>query len=148
MANFDDSLRRGIDAAKQAQANRDEIRGILFELNQALHSMSNGAAEIAIVPISATLNALSRLVVYLDKSQEELVLAVRTTGRESVLARQVARWKQGASGYPCSIIWGERHASCGDAESLKAELAELVSSPAVGEAILAAMNLPPPEKQT
>ena len=148
MVDFNDSLRRGLDAAKKAQANRDEISHILTELNQALKSMSDGKAEIAIVPISTTMNALSRLIVYLDKNQEEQVLAIRPIAREGLLPRQVARWKQGEAGYPCSIIWGERHASCDDSESLMAELADLMSSSTVGEAILAVMNLPPAEKQT
>ena len=146
--DFKEFLRRGLDAAKQAQENRDEIRDVLIELNNALHSMSGGAAEIAIVPVSSTIPTLSRLVAFLDKSQEEQVLAVRSTSRQDFLARKVARWKQGESGYPCSIIWGDRHASCDDVESLKAELAELVSSPVVGEAIFAVMNLPPAEEQT
>lgn len=146
MTDFNDSLRRGLDAARQAQANRDEIKAVFSELNRALNAMSDGKIEVAIVPVTTTMSALNRLAkIYLDKDQEERVIAVRRIGETNTLAKLLAHWKQGSAGFPCSIIWNERHASCEDVESLRAELATLVSSPAVGEAILALMQAPPSE---
>jgi hypothetical protein len=55
----------------------------------------------------------------------------------------IAEWREGEAGYPCTLITGERRATCEDAGSLEQELAELVSSAPVGEAIVAAMNFEP-----
>jgi hypothetical protein len=144
MVDFTDSFRRGLDAAKRAQANRDQIAAIFSQLSEALLSMTDGSVEIAVVPIEDTMNALARMIVSIEKEKYgDKVIAVRRSGQPKSTARRIARWKQGDAGYPCAVIWGERHASCEDADSLRAELAELVSSPTVGEAIVATMNAHP-----
>jgi hypothetical protein len=143
MFDFNDALQRGLDAAKRAQANRDEIRGVFTQLNEALHSMSRGKVEIAIVPIEDTLNELARLAIFMDTSKSEQVLAVRVVGQGAFRPKRIARWSQGDAGYPCTIMWEERHTSCDSADSLRSELAELVSSPSVGEAICSAMEFQP-----
>lgn len=140
MFDFSDSLQRGLDAAKKAQENREEIQSIINELNEALRSMSEGKVEIVIVRRSETSDELGRLIFFLDKKQDELVLAVRSIAQQGKPARQIARWKQSDSGYPCTIMWGDRQVWCDDRASLQTELGELVSSPVVGEAIVNAMN--------
>lgn len=147
MSDFNDALQRGLDAAKRAQANRDEIKDVFAELNQALHSKSGGKVEIAIVPIENTLDDLLRLAAIFGKSNREQAVAVRLIGHENVRGKMIARWKQDDAGYPCTIIWGERHTSCDSVDSLRSELVELVSSPSVGEAIVRVMQIQPPDPQ-
>ncbi|MDC6170755.1 hypothetical protein [Paucibacter sp. XJ19-41] len=144
MVDFSSPFHRGLSAAKQAQENRDEVRGVFAQFNEALREISQGRAEIAIVPLADTLNALSRVVLAMDsEANSEHVLAVRNPQSTDFRPRNIARWKQSESGYPCSVLWGQRHTSCDNAESLTKELSSLFSTPMVGEAIEAAMNHPP-----
>lgn len=145
MTYFNDALRRGLDAAKTAQTNRNEIQEIFAQLNEDLRAMSDGKAEIAVVPRSSIMDGINRLIVMLDRREEEQVLAVRSIVHKDMQPKQIARWKEGDAGYPCSIIWGERNTTCDDSISLVSELAELVSSPLVGEAILNLMNSQAPD---
>lgn len=144
MVDFSDPFRRGLDAARQAVANRNEVQGIFAQFNGALHEMSGGKAEIALVPLEETLSAFAKLAAALDPStKKQQVLAVRHLKHKAFQPKVIARWSQSESGYPCTVIWGERHAACDGAESLANELAALFSSPKVGEAIMAAMSFTP-----
>lgn len=141
MSNFMQALNQGLTAAKQAQESRKEIEGILAELNAELDRLADGKVELAIVPIEQTMNAFSRLALSFDpKAKSQQVLAVRPKRGEGYIPRMIARWTQGEAGYPCTISYEDRQATCADAEALTHELEQLVSTPSVGEAIIAAMD--------
>lgn len=142
MIDFNDALQQGLDAAKRAHINREQIKNVFVQINESLHKISGGKVEIAIVPAESTMDTIQRVAFAFDKNrrEREYVLAVRLIGQESLQPKKIALWKQSDAGYPCSIIWGDRHASCDDVDSLKNELAELLRSPSVGEAIFKAMG--------
>lgn len=149
MIDFSMPFNVGLDAARQAQARREEVKSIFAAFNKGLNKVSDGAAEIVIVPFAETLNAIARAVsLFQDGSKPQLVLAVRNPKYANYLPKLIARWTQNEGGFPCSIIWGDRHVSCDDAESLIGELSALFSSPTVGEAIEAAISFvpSPPER--
>lgn len=141
MVDFSASFQRGLAAASLARKNRDEIKQIFDQFNQALSEMTAGKVKVAIVPTEETMNPLARLVGSFSKAvSDQHSIAICATGESKLIPKHLARWIQGDEGYPCTLIWGNTQATCHDAESLTLELEALFSSATAGEAIVSARD--------
>lgn len=134
MSDFNLSIQQGIAAAKIAIENRNQVKSIFEEINSAISTESNGNARLEIVDSIQAMDGIEYLKGILDKKSSGQFLVIRNTKTKSF--KKIAEWRQNESGYPCSIIRGTRHTSCADADSLRLELSDLLTSPIVGEAIL------------
>ncbi|OWQ93445.1 hypothetical protein CDN99_02945 [Roseateles aquatilis] len=144
MNDFRQALHRGLQAADEAKVARAEINAIFNELNLALLSVTQDRVEIARTDNAgrrdpgegagspgATAPSVSDLT----------AISVTGNGTTPAAARRIAKWRQATDGYPCTIIWEDRHVECDSAESLRQELMDLVASSSAGEAIKAIMML-------
>ena len=146
MADFKNSFKLAIDASIRVDKARQEIREIFAALNEQLAEVSNGAATISVVDTSESvvddsLPEFARLTAsFLSGGKRRSYSAIVVKHRVAAnFSREVARWRQDANGYPCWIIAKGKEIACGDKISLEQELAELMSTPAVGSAIRTAM---------
>lgn len=147
MVDFSDAFYRGLDAARQARSNRDEVKEIFRQLNEGLSKASEGNAEIAIVEFQESRGPIAALANIFEAPAKYQAIVVRHAKHEDFGSREVARWKQDQNGYPCFIITPERQASCDSGEALVSELSTLFATPRVGEAIFAAMQHQPKPAQ-
>jgi len=143
MPDFEKSFQAGLDAARNTQAARAEVRSVFDEFNAGLSRASGGAAKLVIEerkePISKKGNNLSIGLHFLTEYQAYDALVIQNVAAKNVSGREVARWRQYELGYPCWIAMSGREIACGDKQSLEALLSELAASSHFGEAVLAAM---------
>ncbi|MDP9877816.1 hypothetical protein J2W25_002121 [Variovorax boronicumulans] len=140
MADFSSSLQKGIAAAKRAELNRAEVAAVFKELNEQIGDSTD--QKIAIVRgsvLDATTDTLGAGIAALMSNKRVPALLVQSK-IEPTRSWQIARWKQDPYGYPCTITLGGDVMHCENRAGLERELSRLLSSPEVGETILAAMN--------
>lgn len=146
MVDFTSSLKKGLDAAKQAEQNRAEVDAVFVELNDQIDAATDHKIAIVRSDIAdPSTNVFGAGLVSLFSEKRVGVLAVRNK-LDPTYSREVARWKQDPFGYPCKISAGEDEMSCENRVALERGLAWLLALPAVGEKVLKAMiHEPKPE---
>ncbi|MDH0864487.1 hypothetical protein [Mitsuaria sp. GD03876] len=115
---------------------RTEIDAVFVELNAAVDASTRGRARIALTSMPFHDDKVSRSIA-LSGDDMPTALAVFKTSGDPPARRQIARWRASPHGFPCTLIWDDRHVMCGDAEALRDELVDLMRTPAVGFAIKA-----------
>ncbi|MCX7113073.1 MAG: hypothetical protein NTX45_23740 [Proteobacteria bacterium] len=143
MVNFVEAYKSGLNSAELAETNRNEINSVFSELNQQLKDVSDGRIFISRKSIldkgiSSILNMNMMNNYYLAITAENPFV----TNSE----KELARWDQDRSGFPCKIILGSETMYCRDKKGLENGLAVLLRDPIVGETLRKLQNLPLPEQ--
>lgn len=134
MTDFQTAFTRGLQAANRAAMARAELDAIFSDLNNALEAATNGNASIRRTSVPSITNAMTRAMTMQDENEPTSIAIFGASG-EPPPFREIARWRQPATGFPCTLIWELRHVLCEDAQALREELIELLESPNVGYAI-------------
>lgn len=145
MVNFAKSYQAGLDAARIAEKNKIEIDSVFSEMNRQLSEASEKRVRISIKTLDEKLNGVARFNVRLGAEPKTYTGIVAENPAVPGSTKELARWTQGRSGYPCTIILGSHSRSCEDRIALERALAEMLSDPIVGKALSELVNLPVPE---
>lgn len=138
MVDFVKSLKTGLDAAKVAEDNREEIDAVFYELNRQLSEATKDKVQIKRGEFSEGLTFTKdfRRIRY-------WALAVYSNF-EGVAPTEIAKWSMERSGYPCSIEMGPSRWHCEDRAGLENALGFLLQDPVVGETIQRYIRMAPP----
>lgn len=140
MADFKKSLLAGVDAAKIAKANREEILSVIAEVNKQLNEVYESKLNFGIYNLlrsiePKTKNILNTAFSHLSLEREAYqALAVADPSGKN--PAPLADWQFSENGYPCKIIRGGLSSYCNNKEELEAEISSLLSEVRTGKTIL------------
>ncbi len=145
MLDYVSSLEKGVSAAIAAEDNKKEIRSVFDEFREQVLDGTEGKIEIAIWDLSA--NTPLQNVVAAIANQPSLRGKYKAIAASNPLAeehepKELARWTQDRTGYPCKISFADTEYICEDKESLEHNLSLLLEDPLTGEKLHQLMNLP------
>ncbi|MDM3295907.1 hypothetical protein [Citrobacter sp. Cc139] len=146
--DFKKYLSSGLEAAKVARKNKNEIQGVISDLSDVIKEHSGGLVTLIISNeqrMSKNVNSFGigaaaaaaaaglGLSPYIDYKALSLVLT-----KDKVIKReQIAEWRMNESdGYPCVISYNGRDINCGSKEMLEKALGGLISNASTGERLL------------
>ncbi|WP_139348403.1 hypothetical protein [Dickeya dadantii] len=146
MKDYKESLLAGIAAAKQAAANRNEIKSVISLLNNQVHEISNSKATFGIAtfyknaesPAAQAFFSVASLMNQRIKKETYQALVIADNNEKNGI--EIAEWLQDDLGYPCTIRYNGQKLFCSNKEELENSLAELLTDIHTGEAILTQMS--------
>ncbi|MCD5993629.1 hypothetical protein KDX38_08345 [Pseudomonas sp. CDFA 602] len=140
MVDFIDSFNKGIEAAKKAEHNKDEIDSVIEAMNVQLGNVSAGKVKVEIKlktnPLADFFASAAKTPV---KGSYWAVVAYNPLA-ESSSPKELARWKSDPNGYPCEIITDAGDVYCEDKIALEKAFNFMLGTPDVGKKLLAVMN--------
>ena len=142
MVNFVEAFKTGLNSAEFAEKNRNEVDSVFIELNQQLKDITDGRIVISRKKFQERSNSLAQDMI--NPKYYSAIAAENPFVPNS--AKELARWSQDRSGYPCKIILGSETMYCRDKKGFENGLAELLRDPVVGETLRKLQNLPLPEQ--
>ena len=130
MTDFKSAFKQGIDAARKAEASRNEINSVFEDLNKQLSEVSAGKLTIErrqlLRPIPSWASALER-----PKKYWALVAHNPLIGKSP--ATELCEWDSSKAGYPCKLTWDSEKRYCENKRALEDALSELLRDPIVSE---------------
>ncbi|WP_288460466.1 hypothetical protein [uncultured Enterobacter sp.] len=146
--DFKKYLNNGLEAAKIARKNKDEIQGVINELSDVIKEHSGGLVTLTVSNEQRLSKSISSMVIgaaaaaaaagfgvspYIDYKALSLVLKKGKVNKRE----QIAEWRMDESdGYPCVISYNGGEISCGTKEMLEKALGGLISNASTGERLL------------
>ena len=143
MVNFVDAFKTGLNSAELAEKNRTEVNSVFIDLNQQLKDITDGKIVISRREFYEKADIPSIIDMIYGKKYSAIAAENPFVTNSS---KELARWSQDRSGYPCKIILGSETMYCQDKKGLENGLAELLRDPVVGETLRKLQNLPLPEQ--
>lgn len=149
MVDFKKSFNAGIDSAKFAEANRNEIQSVFDEINKQLEEVTEGTIFIdrKRYYVNNTIQDLASIANFKPRETYHAVVAVNPKVPNSP-EKELANWKMSKDGYPCRIYIDNNHIACEDKKALEAAMQELLSDTSVGEKLYLLMNLQIPQEDS
>ena len=145
--DFKNSLAVGLEAAKKARANKEEIFSVISDLNDSVKELSQGrvflkvTSEKKLAPNQTALTAVVSSFTNINPYIDYEALSFVTKREQTEVKENIAVWKINESdGYPCVISYNKRDVSCKDKETLIKALNDLMSDASTGEILLRLMN--------
>lgn len=139
MTDYIKAFRDGIKAAEAAELAKRQIDDTFAELNLQISKGSGGNIVIDRNNIKDKLDIFNFPPI---PKYHWAIVANNPNIPDSPL-KELARWSQDSSGFPCKIEWANFEHTCEDKESLEDSLAELLRDPTVGEILYALTRLEP-----
>ncbi|MBN3988712.1 hypothetical protein ACMFFK_09560 [Serratia marcescens] len=156
MADFMESINDGLNAAKKADENKNEINSVFDELNFQLGKATNGAAKVIRRAFYKEINTTTYANIAAKMIGESLLNQQRETYLALAISHvnkeynfndvEIAKWNIDKNGYPCVITLRSVELYCEDKEALEKALSELMRDPDVGTAVFNCMNFKPRAK--
>jgi len=140
MANFIDSFNKGIQAADQARANKEEIYSVIEELSTQLAGASDGKLKINVVEKTEALNTFALTAKDLFSRKTYFAIVATNPLAANSRAEELARWRIAETGYPCHVILPDTEMYCEDKKALEKALSRLIATPAAGKVLQSVMN--------
>ncbi len=138
MANFADSLKKGVKAAKDYDKHQKEIQAIFDELEKSIKKFTNNKIGVAKAPNSATF-----------KSTKELIKATKAStnfnyrngsiflySKDDTRMERIADWHQADTDFSFSLVYEGKQIITKSTEQLKSALGQLLESPSVGSVLI------------
>ncbi len=139
MVDFQKSFNIGISAAEKAEEAQLEISNVFEKLNKQLYGPTGGRIFIEL----AEFNEPLKMSDYpFEKIRKYWAIAAKNPKAVNHLNRELAKWHQNRSGYPCKISFGEYEIYCEDKEGVESALSGLLQDPVVGKVLHNLMGLP------
>lgn len=150
MANYIDSLNKGLIAARDAERNREEVNGVFNELNEQLSSATDNKVAIRRMqfngPVDLAKAIDGSLSAFFTRSKYWVLAAVFLPDGK-VEATELAKWDQDNNGYPCRVSFGANTYFCDDKVALETAMGTLLADSAVGEVLHRYMTMPLPRAE-
>jgi hypothetical protein len=147
MPNFVKALEEGFEAARKADAARNEIDEVFRDLNTQVLKVTNNQVSIERKELPESSFDRIRRLADPDKPTNKLWAIVAfnpTVGKTKEF--QLADWEMDRAGYPCKVTWNRREHVCEDKEALINCLSELLKDPVIGQNIYTLTKLEPTKK--
>ena len=145
--DFKNSLAVGLEAAKKARSNKEEIFSVISDLNESVKELSQGrvflkvTSEKKLAPNQTALTTVVSQFTNINPYIDYEALSFVTKREQTEVKENIAVWKINESdGYPCVISYNKRDVSCKDKETLIKALNDLMSDASTGEILLRLMN--------
>ncbi|WP_394521460.1 hypothetical protein C1N60_04980 [Pantoea sp. SGAir0184] len=141
MNDFKKHLLAGVDAAKTAAANRQEIYDVINEVDRQLSEVYDSKVHFGIWNLTRTIkpkntnNIFGSALSALSLDREDYK-GLSICDHESKNPIPIADWYMSENGYPCKITIDGRESYCSDKEDLENEISSLLSHVRTGKAIL------------
>ncbi|MCF5747103.1 hypothetical protein [Pseudomonas tremae] len=153
MADFKLALKKGLDAAEKAEANRKEIESVIEELNKQLQEDTDGKLEIIQDLDYADTSAAVRAAIFIGglsgavgmgnnaaHLQKVNYLSCRNPRSENKNKLRLSEFKVGRAGYPCELKVGDEEMFCEDKQALEQALSYLLSDPVAADKMYKVMQ--------
>lgn len=142
MVDFIDSFNKGLSAAEQAIANKDEIDSVIEQLSEQLLQATNGKLKISIVEKQMPLAGFSiNLSEFMNRKTYWAIAASNPLA--TFQPKELAQWKFSESGYPCHIVLSDTEIYCEDKTALENALSKLIATPEAGKKLKAVIEQEP-----
>lgn len=140
MSDFKKYLLVGVDAARTAAANKQEIHDVINEVDKQLSEVYDSKVHFGIWNLTRTLkpknnNIFGGALSALSLEREEYQ-SLAISNYENKNPTPLADWFMSESGYPCKIIMDGIESFCSDKDDLENEISSLLSHVRTGKAIL------------
>lgn len=141
--NFLDSIKLGVDKAKEADAAKVEVDNVFKEINEELRhfdkskiikisrSMSLGAKAVTISSFLSATTSEYRL-------EDVITLHVGGGGGSELV--EVAKWRQHLDGFPCTLSFEGEEFVCTTSEDLKSAFSMLFGTAGFGRSLMLAID--------
>ncbi|HCW0178844.1 TPA: hypothetical protein OW286_002184 [Citrobacter freundii] len=141
--DFKKSLNDGLEAAKIARKNKQEILSVVEELSATIEDFSGGLVTLAITkeqkvnkssnPFLGGIASAMNINPFINYNALSLILQTDKLNRKEI----IAEWRINESdGYPCVISYNGDDISCRTKETLEKALSSLISNASTGERLL------------
>lgn len=147
MTDIKKSLLAGIESAKKAYNNINEINKVLISTSELVKEISNGKATFGIgtfyeknesdTPLSSSIALMASTYGHDTRKKYKGLAIFDTAGKAG---EEIAVWTQHENGYPCSINYNNFVLYCKNKDELENALAELLKQVKTGKAILSKMK--------
>lgn len=136
MLNYQKAFNSGIEAAKKAELDINEINSVFEEFAENVKTASGGKIKLEIKHLIR--RSESELTLSWPPKQPEKYQAIVADSTSERLSNtgEIAIWSIHKSGYPCIVTWNAREHSCNDKVALKSCLEELIGDPVTGQIFL------------
>lgn len=142
MVDFIDSFNKGISAAEQAIANKDEIDSVIEQLSEQLLQATNGKLKISIVEKQMPLASFAMNISdYINRKPYWAIVA--SNPLTNFQPKELAEWKFSEYGYPCRIVLSDTEIYCEDKTALENALSKMISTPEAGKKLKAVIEQEP-----
>ncbi|MFH3515906.1 hypothetical protein ABK948_09070 [Citrobacter sp. 70972423] len=132
MSDFKKSFLAGLDSAKKANKNINEIKEVIDSMSNQLSDLTNNKATLGIATFYE--DATNPLVRFTANAKKYKGLAIFDgEGKGGV---EIAEWTQHESGYPCTISSESGRYYCSNKEELEDAITDLFSQTRTGKIIL------------
>ncbi len=142
MVNYVEAYKAGLNSAELSEKRKNEINSVFNDLNQQLSDATDGKIFIS----RKKLLDRSGFAAFdlFNRKYYSAITAENPLVKNS--EKELAKWSQDRSGYPCKITLDSDAMYCEDKQGLEISLYELLSDPIIGETLQKLQNLPIPEK--
>jgi hypothetical protein len=134
MTDFKSAFKDGLEAAKKSQMARSEID----ELNRQLSEVSEGKIQIKRMELESETTPLEEIAGFFRRRPYWAIVAQNPTMPQ--YEKELAKWSQDPSGYPCGMSWAGHEVFYEDRQALERGLANLLRDPVVGEILKTLMR--------
>lgn len=144
MMDFKKSLTNGLEAAKIARKNKEEIQSVIDEVSEAIKDYSNGLISLVVTTeqrvghnISSFIGGAAARGLNLNPWVQYKTLSLLLKKDQLQKKEKIAEWRIDESdGYPCVISYNGDDISCGTKEMLEKALGNLMANASTGERLL------------
>ena len=143
MTDFKKAFQTGLNAAKKAEATRNEIQSVFDDLNSQLEEITGGKINLKRIEKYADIDVRKILedgIGQMPKKYQSIVAFNPTL--EGHHHNEIANWSESRSGYPCKISYGLNSFVCENKSQLESVLMDLLKDPIIGEKFSQLIMLP------
>lgn len=138
--DFKKFLLAGVDAAKTAASNKQEIYDVINEVDKQLGEIYESKVHFGIWDLTRTIKPKNNNIIGAALGQlsleRESYQGLTISDHENKNPIPLADWYMSENGYPCKITIDGRESFCSDKKDLENEIANLLSHVRTGKAIL------------
>ena len=133
--DYDEHIKKGLEAAQEAFDAQKEIETIFEDLNKAL-----SAYNIRISIVERTEKTINEYLATLNNPFAQKKYKKYIAASKENKERTLAIWTQDSKGYPCTLSYDNNTYSCHNKEALEKNLASMMANTIVGEKIFHLIN--------
>jgi hypothetical protein len=143
--NFEDSFKKGLEAAEAATKVNQEIDSIFKDLDSQIRSASGGKVSIILKRRRDSMSSLASFISSATTPLEPIkyktyIVAVNEAagGKEEDLATI----ERASSGYPCHLSYEDQAVYCSDKTALEKQLSFMLSNVNIGKQLTRLLSWP------
>lgn len=147
--NFENSFKKGLEAAAAASKVNLEIDSVFEDLNDQIRSASGGKIGIE---LQRKKDSMAVLTSFMTKGFQEATKTktyiVAVNEAAGAKEEDLANFERASTGYPCHLSYEDQEIYCNDKVALEKHLSTMLSNVNIGKKLARLLNwpvLPAPE---